>query len=207
MPSTKNSKVTLTASAAYGYGGKQFVARITGRHPKFVFEREFLGRKEGKRGEVSSVVVDDPGLYQERDIDRKAGTCDTYVVVFRVPSTSEVDYITVSLSEAMDLAKLTTAEIEASGLRREIERLEKVQADAAKKDHAEEIEAKASYPGGVTEGTRYPRHVIMAGRAARIRQLRGESEAVAAPASARDEAIAAVRALMQSHGLTVADLG
>jgi hypothetical protein len=45
MASTHDGTVTLTASARYGYGGKQFVARIEGRDPKYTFERTFLGRK------------------------------------------------------------------------------------------------------------------------------------------------------------------
>lgn len=95
--------ITLEASARYGYGGKQYVARITGRHPKFTFEREFIGRKEGKRREYTSVVVDDPGLYEARDIDSKGRATDTYRLAWEYKDTL---YATsISRESAMALAK------------------------------------------------------------------------------------------------------
>lgn len=61
--------VTLTAEAAYGLTG-QYVARLTGREPKFTFAREFLGRKEGKRYERTAAEVDIAGLYETCDITK-----------------------------------------------------------------------------------------------------------------------------------------
>lgn len=73
--------LSFNASARYGYGGKQYVARILGRHSKFTFNREFIGKKGGKRGEGTSADVDTPGLYETRDIDSKGRPDDTYYVV------------------------------------------------------------------------------------------------------------------------------
>lgn len=73
--------IHLTASASYGNGGKQYIARITGRDAKFTFAREFIGRKGGKRGESSEADVDDAGLYITCDIDRKGNKDETYVVI------------------------------------------------------------------------------------------------------------------------------
>jgi len=71
----------LRASAAYGYEGKQYLARITGRDPKFTFRREFIGRKSGKRGETTEADVDTPGLYLECDVDKK-GKEESFRLVF-----------------------------------------------------------------------------------------------------------------------------
>jgi hypothetical protein len=75
------STITLSASAAYGYSGKQYIARITGRDSKFTFFREFIGRKGGKRGDISEATVDDAGLYMTCDIDNKGRKDETFWVV------------------------------------------------------------------------------------------------------------------------------
>lgn len=75
-----SSQLHLSASAAYGFGGKQWIARIRGRSSGAAqFEREFIGNKNGKRGEGSSVTVDEPGLYETCDIDRKGNKDYSYV--------------------------------------------------------------------------------------------------------------------------------
>ena len=73
--------ITLSAGARYGYGGKQFIARIVGRDAKFTFAREFVGRKGGKRGESSTADVDEPGLYETRDVGAKGNTDDRYCLI------------------------------------------------------------------------------------------------------------------------------
>jgi len=77
MPST----ITLRATAKYGFGGKQYIARITGRDPKFTFAREFVGTKGGKRKEDSEYMIDEPGLYVTCDIDRKGNKDETYLII------------------------------------------------------------------------------------------------------------------------------
>ena len=95
--------IRLSAGAAYGQKG-QFVARVTGRDPKFTFAREFLGRKEGKRGGSTTVMVDEPGLYETRDVDRKGGIEDTYHVVEMTAAGLVKD--TCMTEDAMTLARL-----------------------------------------------------------------------------------------------------
>jgi hypothetical protein len=198
MASTSNGTVKLAASARFGFGGKQFIARIVGRDPKFTFDREFLGKKIGKRGEDTTVTVDEPGLYQERDIDSKGRHTDTYYVVFTDPAVG-VDYIDVSHDDAMKLAKLSTSEIDAEGQRLEAARLERVNAEAAAKDPEELIESKVA---GL-EGT-HPRRAIMAARAKRVAMLRGEPVVTAEQAEYVEKvAEPSTRAEIEAH---IADL-
>lgn len=76
-----SSTITLRAEASYGFGGKQYIARIIGRDPKFTFNREFVGTKGGKRREVCEYMTDEPGLYVTCDINRKGGKDETYYLV------------------------------------------------------------------------------------------------------------------------------
>jgi len=96
--------ITLSASARFGFGGKQFVARVTGRHPKFTFQYEFMGRKEGKRGESTSVEVDDAGLYVTRDVDSKGRADDSFALVY-TKTDGELAKHWIDKSDAMKLAK------------------------------------------------------------------------------------------------------
>jgi hypothetical protein len=115
--------ITLTASAAYGFGGKQFVARITGRHEKFTFAYEFLGRKEGKRGESTSADVDTPGLYITRNWGRKNNAEDSYVLI--IEKDGELEECSADKADAMKIAKALDAgrrfdeivEVDANGWR------------------------------------------------------------------------------------------
>jgi hypothetical protein len=73
--------ITLRASC-FQYDGKgQFIARIHGRDSKFVFDREFIGRKEGRRGITTTADVDDPGLYELREISKKGDKLEKYKLV------------------------------------------------------------------------------------------------------------------------------
>lgn len=78
--------ITLKATADYGQAG-QFIARITGRDSKFTFEREFLGRKSGKRNETTTVDIDTEGLYECCDIHRKRGKQSSFYLVCEVAGT------------------------------------------------------------------------------------------------------------------------
>ncbi len=93
--------ITLNASADYGHTG-QYVARITGRDSKFTFAREFIGRKHGKRGESSSADVDEPGLYELRDVTRK-GKIDRYRLV--LAHNDELVCLKSDKEDAMTIAK------------------------------------------------------------------------------------------------------
>lgn len=92
-------------SSAYG-NNHQYCARITGRHPKFTFEREFIGKKEG-RGDFTCAYVDEPGLYMECDIDKKGRKDETYYVVLSrtadtpaLSPTADPDLLQIKISES-----------------------------------------------------------------------------------------------------------
>lgn len=95
--------ITLTASARYGYGGKQFIARINGRDSKFTFDREFIGKKGGKRNEDSEADVDTPGLYETRDIDSKGRTDDSYFLILE--DGERLVKIPIDKADAMQIGK------------------------------------------------------------------------------------------------------
>lgn len=94
--------ITLSASSDYGLSG-QYIARITGRNTKYTFEREFIGRKCGKRNEMTEADVDDPGLYECCDIGRKKGKESRFVLVLEVED--ELYKFTCDKSDAMTIAK------------------------------------------------------------------------------------------------------
>lgn len=55
--------IEFTVYSDFGQTG-QYIARITGRAKNVTFAREFIGRKSGKRHDVTTGLVDDPGLYE-----------------------------------------------------------------------------------------------------------------------------------------------
>lgn len=74
--------ITLVAQSAHSHGG-QYIARLVGRHTRYTFEREFVGRKSGKRHERSEADLDSPGLYEVCDVNR-AGKNHRYVFILDV---------------------------------------------------------------------------------------------------------------------------
>jgi len=93
--------ITLTASAEFGHTG-QYVARITGRDSKFTFAREFVGSKGGKRNEITTADIDEPGLYECRDVTRK-GRNDRYRLIVRRGDTLE--RLASDKADAMQIAR------------------------------------------------------------------------------------------------------
>lgn len=91
--------ITLTASAAYGQTG-QYVARITGRDSKFTFAREFIGRKSNRD---TSADVDEPGLYEVCDIDKKGRKESTFKLV--LPNGDKLATLGTDKEDAMKIAK------------------------------------------------------------------------------------------------------
>jgi hypothetical protein len=79
------STVSFSATAKYGHGGRQYIARITGRDAKYTFAREFVGRKTGKRAEDAEFDTDEPGLYMECDVDKHGDKTETYYIVHELP--------------------------------------------------------------------------------------------------------------------------
>lgn len=176
---------TLTASAEFGHGGKQFVARVTGRHPKFTFAYEFLGRREGKRGESTSVEVDDSGLYVERDIDRKGDATDSFFVIWRDGEEMQKDL--VERDEAMAIARKIgdhkPVDFEAIGRSAWLAWLRSAQEDAAQKDPEEMITLRFTTAStlGLDPTEKHLRRETIARRQAIIDRLSGASAPVEAP--------------------------
>lgn len=118
------STVSLSASADYGHTG-QYVARLTGRNSKFTFEREFIGSKYGKRNEGTSAQVDDPGVYEMRDVTRK-GKVDKYRIVVELDG--ELHKLVSDKEDAMAICK----QLDAGRAFGEIVRASRDEADATK---------------------------------------------------------------------------
>lgn len=93
--------VALQASADFGQTG-QYIARLTGRNSKFTFEREFVGRKFGKRNEGTSADLDELGVYECRDSTRK-GKVDRYRLI--VLWNGELKVIKSDKSDAMEICR------------------------------------------------------------------------------------------------------
>lgn len=189
--------VTFSASARFGYGGKQFVARITGRDPKFTFNREFLGRKEGKRGESTTFTVDEPGLYMTRDVDSKGRADDSYWLVWQ--DGTELRVWLASHEDAMRLAK----EIEAGenptalAVREVIEAQRVALVDGKDKDPGALVAIKSGTAAllGLDAGE-HPRRTVRAAREALIDRLNAARRGEPAAAAAVDLADVATSALV-----------
>jgi hypothetical protein len=129
--------IELTAEAGWNYEGQQHIARITGRHPRLTFAREFIGRRFGKRNEATTARIDDPGLYVCRNVDRKGNKGDTFCLVFRVGD--ELLKLPEDEDEAMAIAKRLDAreELGCAELR---ELLRQQNLDDKDKDQEEQVE-------------------------------------------------------------------
>jgi hypothetical protein len=197
--------ITFRASAKFGFGGKQYIARITGRDAKFTFERSFIDRKEGKRREDSTAIVDEPGLYMCVDVD-KHGKDETFTLVWRGPD-DELYTIHESTEEAMLIAKRLDAGEDPSDIGREeqLEILHKLNfVDEAKA--VEEVEFKpnaATAALGNLPAGKYPRARVIAARMCAMARLVGYRQEIAAPepsvlGSRTEEVLAEARANEES---------
>lgn len=99
----KQTCVRLSCEAKWGYEGKQYIARILGRDPKYTFRREFIGTKSGSRREYSSISVDDPGLYECCSITRKGNKDRDFWIVLE--HGGHVRMSNVTEEEAMRIAR------------------------------------------------------------------------------------------------------
>lgn len=184
--------VTFNASAKFGYGGKQFIARIEGRDKKFTFRREFIGRKEGKRKEYTSVMVDVPGLYNVRDIDRRGGADDTFYVV-ALDTDGEAHRVEIGTDDAMKVATLL---------------------DSRPVSAVIGWDTAAGEPAFITGGTQTIGEVL-AEEAAETTPPAVEMTPVPAPSGVlvnqlvadREQALSVIRGLMERFELVPSDLG
>ena len=72
--------IEFRANSDFGQTG-QYIARITGRAKNVTFAREFVGRKSGKRNDVTTALVDEPGLYEVVNCTRKGKDRDYWIVL------------------------------------------------------------------------------------------------------------------------------
>ena len=63
MTTIPKNSIKFSAEAAFGHT-EQFIARVTGPDSRFGVALEFLGHKNGKRGELTTVTIVDSGLYE-----------------------------------------------------------------------------------------------------------------------------------------------
>lgn len=200
--------VELTAEAKYGYEGKQFVARITGRDAKFTFARQFLGRKGGKRGESTSVDVDETGLYVTRDIDRKGNADETFWLVYAVGS--ELYFLTVEATEAMGLAKaldVSREEYDRQALAAVVAALPALIAkNKAKAAEFAAIAADESKHESTRRNAQQTAEESAARAASQEQRLALLERELVTADDPRAAALAQVKALMAQHGITAAEV-
>jgi hypothetical protein len=109
-PETTGTIELTVTSRCYGNSG-QYIARITGRAEKYTYAREFVGRK---RDRDTSAIIDEPGIYEECDIDKKGRKDLTYAYVYArtadlppltVSSNPHFGYLPMSESDVMHVTK------------------------------------------------------------------------------------------------------
>lgn len=93
--------IKFVANSDFGQSG-QYVAKLTGRAPRFTFAREFIGRRSGKRNDVTTALVDEPCLVEVCDCTRK-GKRHSYSLVLEVEG--ELLEFGSDESDAMAIAK------------------------------------------------------------------------------------------------------
>jgi hypothetical protein len=97
--------ITITASSNVFGESKQYIARITGRDPKFQLRREFVGRKTGKRNDTTEYSTDETGIYEDCDIDKKGRKDIGYWLVANAPATGELIKTRANLEDVLAPAK------------------------------------------------------------------------------------------------------
>lgn len=180
--------VALRSDSDRGKEDKHFVARIVGRHPRYTFEREFVGKREGKRGESKLALVDSPGLYQVRDAWKRRDE-DSYYVIYEFDG--DLHKIAVDVDQAMDLARESRIPTEWSNVGRKLrldlhlEQLDTIQS----KDSSETIQVRGRI-GPFTDGQMVTVGEMRAWRFQQIDRLRaalsGDPEGVLRPETLMD---------------------
>lgn len=200
--------ITLTANAKFGQSG-QFVARINGRDSKFTFNREFIGSKSGKRGETTSAEVDDPGLYEERDVDSKGRKEDSYVLVYPTKDGGLSFVRGIAKDLAMTIAKRMDAGESIDWRRESLPRQIQIQREriAGYQNKLTMTTVLDVAIGSLAAGetVTYAQLAEERGKIAERleRELAGEPEP---QGDVRAAAIAQIRALMAEHSITIEDL-
>jgi len=170
-----SNTIRLYAEAAYGHTG-QYVARVTGRDPKWGLALSFIGRRSGKRGEMTEELVDEPGLYAERDVDRKGNKKDLFPLVWRDAKGLRVTRL--DRDEAMGVARRIEDGDDASEIGRQlrIAALDRTLTEQLAKNQDEPIEVER-WSESLEVGSVVLRSVRVTDWLAEIRRLRQVGEA------------------------------
>jgi hypothetical protein len=186
MSTMIQTTITLSSSSAYGKSG-DYVARINGRHSKFTFEREFLGKGDKR--------IDVPGLYEIRDIDKKGRKDDTFAVVFRYGEGLRKLWIgsdaamaaAREIDEGADAGKVA-ARAGAVVWETEIERLRKLAPDATERTEREIMDLpKGTHPVSTVIEARERELAVLVG-------VKDERATIEAEIAALESQIAGLRA-------------
>jgi hypothetical protein len=195
--------VTLSASAK-DYSGKQFVARIAGRDNKYTFQREFLGRKEGKSVYVE---VDEPGLYQERDVDSKGRVTDYYYIVYVVDG--QASKARIEEDRAMAFAReieAGTVDFRQTGLEAQVDAQMARIREMEEKNDPEGLVPLHFGIGSLEAGSTVTRAQLIAERRKIMAEAQRHLSDGAKSADPRREAITQIRALMARHHITLEEV-
>ena len=167
---------------------------------------EFLGHKNGKRGELTTVTIVDSGLYKTRSVDRKGCKDDTYYVVWQLDDV--LIQTQVSEADALKLAKdLGYSNIEALGRREEIADTEELIVSSQGKDPSELIDVKASTAMelGIEPG-KMPRKDLVAARLQYVQRMRAPRTAFTAGRQALEARRDVLRAQIEPLGRELAEI-
>lgn len=205
MTTIPKNSIKFSAEAAFGHTG-QFIARVTGPDSRFGVALEFLGHKNGKRGELTTVTIVDSGLYKTRSVDRKGCKDDTYYVVWQLDDV--LIQTQVSEADALKLAKdLGSSNIEGLGRREEIADTEELIVSSQGKDPSELIDVKASTAMelGIEPG-KMPRKDLVAARLQYVQRMRAPRTAFTAGRQALEARRDVLRAQIEPLGRELAEI-
>lgn len=192
--------IELEAGSDFNTAGKQYIARIVGRNSKFTFEREFIGRRSGKRNDITTAIIDTPGIYEVRDTDRK-GTYNTYYIIAEIENKLTRTWIEVK--DAMELAKnpyRTDKEWSAQAIRFRIKDLEEGKTQYSNENPDKKIKLTKNI-GQLDKGTEVSAAQIVAEYNRLIQKLQSSLEG-----EDRQSKIAKVKKFMNELGITLDDL-
>lgn len=119
--------IEFTTYSDYGQTG-QYIARITGRAKNVTFAREFIGRKSGKRGDITTGLVDDPGLYELVWCKRKGKERSYWILLdfdgqLRQVRSDEEDFL--AIAKRLDSGETLEQIVMFESVERDAEELEK----------------------------------------------------------------------------------
>lgn len=171
--------IYLTATSDFGAAGKQHVGLVVGPDPKWGCALQFVGKKSGKRGDITEVAADRPALYKVRSATasgtRYVEHDDKYILVWELDG--DLVRTEVSELEARALASdLSVGNLNAVGRRLELVDAVEMIAAAADKPQEAIIEVREGLARklGCPLGAKMTRAAVLDLRRAYAARLRGD---------------------------------